>query len=176
MTRLKVHTWMPFGVMLAAAVVISSTVISLRQFGPTLFINITPSEPRGVYRLRLHAPDQYVRGMYVIFPVPKEVESLVYGRGWLPKGAPFLKEIRGLVGDQVCILTHGLIINGQRIGPVLAFDSHGLPLPQRQGCQRLELSQFFAASTYLDRSFDGRYFGPLSLLSIVGEAVPLWTY
>ena len=173
---LQVHTVVPFGVMGVAALVVTFTVTLLRQFGPPLCINQTPSEPVGVYRLVQHSPTDYRRGMYVIFPVPQHLQNLVYGRGWMRAGIPFLKEIIGLAGDRVCISATALQVNDHYIGPLFASDSHGLSLPQRPGCFVVPQNAFFAASQRLPNSFDGRYFGALPLAVLTGEARPVWTF
>jgi len=173
---LKVHTVAPFFVMGMAFMVVSIAVMAWERVGPTVLINETPSEPVGLYRLIRHHVSEYRRGMYVVFPVPSELRALVYGRHWLKDGVPFLKEVLGLEGDHVCIFTDRLEINERVIGPVFRVDSAGQPLPQHPGCFAIESGCFFAASQYFEKSFDGRYFGPLPLSSLTGEARPLWTF
>jgi type IV secretory pathway protease TraF len=91
-------------------------------------------------------------------------------------GIPFLKELIGLEGDQVCIFSDRLEVNGRIVGPVFRVDSVGFPLPQHPGCFSIPKGNFFAASQYLDKSFDGRYFGALPLTIVEGEAKPVWTF
>ena len=114
--------------------------------------------------------------MYVVFPVPRDLQALVYGRHWLRTGIPFLKELLGLSGDRVCISADRLEINDHVIGPVFSVDSQGWPLPQYLGCFAVPPGHFFAASRVLDNSFDGRYFGALPLTTLSGEARPIWTF
>ena len=173
---MQLHTRAPLVIVVIAGASVGLAVPLLRHWGPPLLINETPSEPIGIYRLIEHLPKNYRRGMYVIFPVPEEVQSLVYGRGWLRAGIPFLKELLGLPGDQVCISSSALRINDAYVGPVFERDSHGLPLPQRRGCFVIPEGYFFAASHHLPNSFDGRYFGPLPLTAISGEARPVWIF
>jgi conjugative transfer signal peptidase TraF len=172
--RLRTRT--PFVIAVIAGAIVFTAVNGLQLFGPPLFFNETPSEPTGIYRLVEHPTKDYQRGMYVIFPVPHEVQDLVYGRGWLRAGIPFLKELLGLPGDQVCISNTALRINDTYVGPVFERDSRGLPLPQRPGCFRVPDGSFFAASHHLPNSFDGRYFGALPLTVISGEAKPVWIF
>jgi len=172
----KIHTRVPFVVMGVAAIVIPMTVLLFRSYGPTLLINETPSEPTGFYRLIAHPRQDYRRGMYVVFPVPEALRPLVYGRHWMRNGIPFLKELIGLEGDRVCIFADRLEVNGRTVGPVFQVDSRGFPLPQHPGCFAIPSASFFAASKYLDKSFDGRYFGALPLSVLQGEARPVWTF
>ena len=171
-----VHTRVPFLVMAIAAVLIPMTTLAWEVVGPTILINETRSEPVGFYRLVAHTPEDYRRGMYVVFPVPQNVRELVYGRHWMRNGIPFLKELIGLEGDRICIFRDRLEVNGRTVGPVFAVDSVGLPLPQHPGCFLVPEGSFFAASQYLDKSFDGRFFGALPLGILQGEARPVWTF
>jgi conjugative transfer signal peptidase TraF len=170
------QTAVPFVVMGLAAALVPLTALAWRSYGPTLLINETPSEPVGFYHLVAHQPQDYRRGMYVVFPVPEDLRALVYGRRWMRDGIPFLKELIGLEGDHVCIFADRLEVNARTVGPVFAVDRTGAPLPQHPGCFRVPEGGFFAASQYLDKSFDGRYFGALPLGILAGEARPLWTF
>jgi conjugative transfer signal peptidase TraF len=170
------HTAVPFFVMGLAALTVSILMVAWKAWGPKILINETPSEPLGFYRLVTHPVTDYRLTMYVVFPVPPGVRSLVYGRHWMKDGIPLLKEILGLAGDQVCVFLDRLEINGHVVGPVFQRDSVGLPLPQFPGCFEVQPGTFFAGSRYLGKSFDGRYFGPLPLSQLQGEARVLWTF
>lgn len=172
----RIHTLVPFVVMGSAAILVSITLLIWRQWGPKLLINETASEPLGVYRLVPHEESNYRRGMFVVFPVPRELRAIVYGRHWMRNGIPFLKELLGMPGDRVCVFADRLEINTEAIGPVFERDSTGQSLPQQRGCFIVQPGYFFAASHYLDKSFDGRYFGALPLSEIQGEARPVWTF
>ena len=174
--RLQLQTAVPLYVMGVAAVGVFFGVVGWKAWGPQMLINETPSEPMGLYRLVKHPESDFRRGMYVVFPVPHELQALVYGRHWMKSGIPFLKQLLGLAGDRICVVGHQLMINGRTIGPVFDRDSQGQPLPQHPGCFEVHAGTFFAASQTLDKSFDGRYFGPLPLSQLQGEARPVWTF
>jgi conjugative transfer signal peptidase TraF len=173
---MKMHTAAPFAVMGIAALMVALAATAWKRLGPTILINETPSEPVGFYRLIPHPESNYRRGMFVVFPVPPEMRELVYGRHWLRDGIPLLKEVLGVGGDRVCVYADRFEINRQVLGPVFAMDRGENPLPQRRGCFEIQPGYFFAASQYFERSFDGRYFGPLPLAIVIGEARPLWTF
>jgi conjugative transfer signal peptidase TraF len=173
---LKLRTFAPLIVIGVSGLVVGTSLALMRSLGPPLYINETPSEPRGIYRLIRHPGPGYRRGMYVIFPVPEEWRTLVYGRGWMRNGIPFLKELAGVPGDTVCVSRDALRINDRYIGPVFERDSRGLSLPQHVGCFVVPAGYFFAASRYLKNSFDGRYFGALPMSLLIGEARPVWTF
>jgi signal peptidase I len=170
------HTVVPFVVMGLAGILVSMTLVVWRSWGPILLINETPSEPLGIYRLVRRDRSEYRRGMYVVFPVPQALQGLVYGRHWLRGGIPFLKELLGVAGDRVCVFPDRLELNDRIVGPVFEVDSQGQPLPQHRGCFLVPSGYFFAASKYLNKSFDGRYFGALPLSVLQGEARPVWTF
>jgi conjugative transfer signal peptidase TraF len=130
----------------------------------------------GFYRLVSHEPQEYRRGMSVVFPVPDAYRGLVYARGWLANGVPLLKTIVALAGDRVCVFDGHFEVNGRALGPVYAHDDSGAAMPRIRGCFEIEQGYFFPASSYNPRSFDGRYIGPQPLSALRGEARPLWTF
>src|ERR1700686_4457530 len=97
-TVLRIRTYVPFYVVAGAALVAALIVATWPHWGPSLVINSTRSEPRGFYRLVSHEPQEYRRGMSVVFPVPDAYRGLVYARGWLANGVPLLKTIVALAG------------------------------------------------------------------------------
>ena len=167
---------MPFLVMALAAAAVAVLRVAYAAWGPRIIVNGTISEPVGFYHLIRRAPSAYRRGMLVVFPVPAAIAPLVYGRGWMRPGSPFLKNIEALAGDTVCVTDRALIVDGKALGPVFRRDPQGRPLPRLSGCFRVPPGEFFPASGRIAESFDGRYFGALPLTIIRGEAKPLWTF
>jgi conjugative transfer signal peptidase TraF len=142
-------------------------------FGKRYWLNLTSSEPLGVYRIeRLERGVQ--RGDLVIMNVPERFKQYVYGRRWLPDGWPLLKHVGAIPGDLFCLTDSSLQINGVLIGPVYPVDSESLPLPRVEGCRQVAEGYFLPVATGLKHSFDGRYMGPVSLLEIRGLARPIW--
>ena len=95
-------------------------------------------------------------------------------RRYLPRGVPLLKHVAALPGEIVC--RHGFVItiNGIAVASALTRDRAGRPLPDWQGCHRLTPNEIFLLNRAVPDSFDGRYFGPLPMISIIGRAVPLF--
>lgn len=143
-------------------------------YGPTLLINHTNSIPKGIYRLQSLVRWQY--GTLVAFPAPKRLALSLSNRRWFPRNKPLVKPIGALPGDRVCI--HGSIIkvNSSKLGPVFTNDFTGNSLPQRRGCFRVKSGHFLPLSTHSLRSFDGRYFGQISMRSARGQAIPILTW
>ena len=143
--------------------------------GHELVFNDSPSVPRGLYWIRLGAEPKD-RGEYVVFLPPDTAATLIYGRGWLPKWMPLLKPVGGMEGDSYCVTGNRFIVNGIDSGPVYFVDARGLPLPQMRGCRRVGHREFLPVSSYLDRSFDGRYMGAVSTSNVLGSGRPLLTF
>lgn len=163
--------------LLIAAGVIGSllTVSALwSQFSPTLIINYTQSMPIGVYKIE-HI-SEWRHGMPVAITVPEHVKSLLHERGWLSKKGLLIKPIGALPSDEVCIDNAVVKVNGSTRGAVFSKDSNGLPIPMIRGCFHIKAGQLFLLSTHIARSFDGRYFGPIPMDQVLGEAVPLWLF
>src|SRR5712691_10545028 len=102
-----------------------------RTSGPPLLMNLTPSVPRGLYRV---TPCTAVtRGMLVVVPPPTSVAALLVARGYLAPQTPLLKPVAALAGDQVCVDANGVRINGTWMAPVDTVDMSGRPLPSWHG-------------------------------------------
>jgi len=147
----------------------------VRFTGHELVFNGSPSVPRGLYWIRLGATPS-AKGDVVVFRPPASFAALIYGRGWLPVGMPLLKPVGGLEGDRFCVEGSRFIVNGVDVGPVFISDSHGLAVPQLVGCRHVEQDEFLPVSTFLARSFDGRYMGAVPMGRVIGTGLPIWTY
>jgi conjugative transfer signal peptidase TraF len=146
---------------------------------PPFLLQLTASEPKGLYRLR-PLPQPLTRGTLVTLRVPPHVAELVFTNGWLPRswhGAEvfLVKPIAGLPGDTSCVDEQGVTVNGVWQGPVYRALG-GVVLPALRGCWTLQPDQVLLLSTTTDRSFDGRYFGPVPRDALLREAVPVWTW
>jgi len=143
------------------------------SLGKLFYINLTASEPRGVYRI-VPLDGELKRGDRVFFEVPEAARPYVFGRQWLSPGALLLKEVGALPGDEYQINDTAFLINDVYIGPVSAVDRHGQPLPRLRGFFRVPDGYFLPISQHIENSFDGRYFGVVSTGLIRGKAVPVW--
>ncbi|WP_254062687.1 S26 family signal peptidase [Caulobacter sp. S45] len=134
-----------------------------------MLVNITPSEPPGLY-LRAAGP---VRLDALIAFAPPAVANRV-GDGHLRRFHSFLKRVAAVGGDHVCSDGRTARINGALAGPVAQQDARGQPLPRWIGCRRLALGEVFVLSTRVPNSFDSRYFGPVPVGAVIGVYRPLW--
>jgi type IV secretory pathway protease TraF len=156
------------------------TVIGLLWQLPTPFLlQMTDSEPRGLYRL-LPLPDRLTRGTLVTLSVPPSVAALVFEHGWLPRhwhGAEtvLVKPVAALEGDEFCVDEAGVSINRIWQAPVYR-ELGGVTLPVLRGCWTLQPDQVLLLSTKLPSSFDGRYLGVVHRDVLQQQAVPFWIW
>lgn len=138
------------------------------------------SMPRGIYLL-LRPPGQ-PRPHLAVFCLPEDLGLLGRDRGYLGLGpcpggvAALLKPVVAVQGDAVRIDARGVSVNGRvlpRSAP-LARDREGRPLEVRwTDPGELPPETFLAVSTFSERSWDGRYWGPLPVSCLRARAVPL---
>jgi conjugative transfer signal peptidase TraF len=141
--------------------------------------NISASAPVGLWLDRPISSPLY-RGMMIgVCPPPTvAVVRLFSENGTLPYGpcpetnvALLLKPIRAIPGDTVQI-SHGnpAMVNGMALSNTISSES----LPAwPDGEYIVQPGEVWVFSSYNERSFDSRYFGPVSITLIHGEAIPL---
>ena len=159
------------------AVLSSLTVIAcsaVRSAPPVLLFNTSMSAPRGWYLLSPEAPTRI--GQFALARLPAVAAQLAAARRYLPLGTHLLKAVAALRGDYVCADGARVRINRRIVATPLAEDSQHRPLDAWRGCLVLPAQHYFLLSTSNPASFDSRYFGPLGSESILGRAVPLWTW
>lgn len=141
---------------------------------PIFFLNMTASEPLGIY-LPV-AGREFSVGDFVVMDVPSAAKPYVYGRGWLKEGVPLLKRIGALPGSVYEVRHERFVVDGKDVGAVAVVDREGLPLPAVHGVHTVEADCFLPLSTYSERSFDGRYVGQVSQELIRSRVRPLWVW
>ena len=147
-------------------------VTASRSLPKLLVWNASASVPIGLYALRpaiaLHTGE-----LVAILP-PTPLAHYLAARGYLPNGVPLLKHILALRGQTVCRIGRVVSIDGVAAANALDRDRLGRSLPVWQGCRTLRAGEVFLLNSNIRDSFDGRYFGPLPAVSIIGRAEPLW--
>jgi len=136
--------------------------------------NASASAPLGWYLVRAVASPQV--GDYVLATLPKDAATLAAQRGYLPAGLPVLKQVAAVAGQHVCVRGIELSIDNELSVLVLRHDTLGRPLTAWQQCRTLLHGELFLANVGNAASFDSRYFGPVSMSAVRGQAVPLWTW
>ena len=145
-----------------------------------LRFNLTASLPLGLYR-EIRRPAE-LGDLGAVCPSPEWVR---FGRdrGYLPPGrcdgggAPLLKRVVAVEGQVVVVDAAGLAVDGRWLqAPAPTVDRQGRPLvPWPTGRYRLGPGQLWLATSE-PRSFDSRYFGPVSRDAVLATVVPVWTW
>ncbi|GAA3687283.1 S26 family signal peptidase [Acetobacter lovaniensis] len=133
--------------------------------------NETASVPVGLYCLQPMVPVRV--GDIVAIRLPEREATLLATRGYLPFGVPLLKPVAALAGQSVCRNGTHVTIDGKPVGDAKSVDHRGRKLPVWRGCQHLGPEQVFVMNAAVPTSLDGRYFGVLSMDTVIGRAVPV---
>lgn len=158
--------------MIAAAVTLALAATIVRPPHPRLIWNASASAPIGLYRVT--SGSGLRAGDMVIAWAPAEARTLAARRHYLPLGVPLVKRVAAVSGDRVCAIGPVISINGKPIAARRRFDRQGRVLPWWRGCVRLGAGELFLLMRGAPDSFDGRYFGPTHVESVVGAAHLLW--
>ena len=141
--------------------------------------NSSPSMPVGLYVV---TSDEHAN--LVEFCPSEPFATFSIARGYRDSGvcvdgaAPLLKPIVAVSGDVVDLSDHGISVNGRLLPNTapLRQDSKGRPLEAWAfGRYAVASGTVWVASSYHPRSFDSRYFGPVSISAIRHRLKPLIT-
>lgn len=141
-----------------------------------LKLNLTDSMPKGLYLMRSPSQSFIRRGDIIEFTPPGWTTEYIYRRHWLAEGTPLLKHVGAVPGDRVDITDVAISINGIYSGPVQNVDSQGLSLPALRGAFVVPQGYIFPLSKHIPNSFDGRYFGCISIAQIRNIAEPIFVF
>lgn len=145
-------------------------------------LNISHSEPVGLYLLDIDPAKKISRGDLVASCIPLDFARLAFRRTYLKASdqcpghvIPVLKRVYGIPGDDVDLTSQGVLINGRMIQNTgrLSRDTKNNQIPHVRFKGLLDGYILLAPNYHL--SFDGRYFGPVSRQQILGKATPLFT-
>ncbi len=148
-------------------------------------INITPSEPYGLYDVTLFnraAPPNLHLGEMVLFQYI--APSWAIGR-YDPEGAQFLKKVGAVPGEylftrklQQWVCPTDTFGKGcQVLGQMMVKDPKGRPMhwPVWNG-YRIPAGRYYMQSTLVTISYDSRYYGLVSKYQLIGHLHPLLTF
>ncbi|MFB6417767.1 S26 family signal peptidase [Bradyrhizobium tunisiense] len=141
---------------------------------PLYVWNVSASVPIGLYRLRQTESFQ-VTELVAVQP-PEPLATFLDLNGYLPVGVPMLKRILALPGQTVCRIGLTISVDNIAMGEARDRDGRGRPLPKWQGCRVVGDGELFLMNWQSDDSLDGRYFGFLPASSVIGRAMPVWTW
>lgn len=154
---------------------------SALAFTLDLRINLTPSEPLGIWRIHPLARPVRVGDLVFICPPQTADMAKALGRGYLRVGlcpggyAPLIKAIAASSGQRIDIGRH-VRIDGQELpqSSLVSKDGKGRILTAFAG-GTVPAGQVFIHSSFAG-SFDSRYFGPVPASGILGFASEVLTY
>jgi conjugative transfer signal peptidase TraF len=154
----------------------AAAVIAPNVLGSTpLYVwNVSESVPIGLYRLQ-SADNLFVTELVALQP-PEPLASFLDLNGYLPAGVPLLKRVLALPGQTVCRNGLAVSVDTIEMGAAQDRDSRGRPLPKWQGCRVVSEGELFVMNWQSASSLDGRYFGFLPASSVIGRALPVWTW
>ena len=165
---------------LAGAAAVMS-VLAATAFTGGYRLNLTPSEPLGLWRIEELQRPIAIGDLVFLCPPTTAVFAEAQRRGYLRRGlcaggfAPLIKTVEALPGQRLEITDH-VLIDGRSVpassvrgrdgeGRVLLPDSGGVVPPHH-----LFLHSPFASS------YDSRYFGPVPDSGLLGLARPVFTF
>lgn len=155
----------------AAATLVATLVLEPL---PLYIWNASASVPIGLYRLR-SAERFHVTELVAVQP-PEPLATFLDLNGYLPAGVPMLKRVLALPGQTVCRSEFAISVDEVAVGEAKDHDRRGRPLPKWQGCRVVGDGELFLMNWQSDDSLDGRYFGFLPASSVIGGAIPVWTW
>ena len=170
--------WRRLRLPLAALVLIAFGVAVARHAGYRL--NLSPSEPVGVWRVRAGKAPAVGDDAYFCPPVAPMRYPFLF-KGGCPGGSmPFLKQLAAGPGARIRETDVGVWIDGKPLPASRpqpeSLGSDPVRLPHWHGSVRLQAGQFWAyGAGDPAQSFDSRYWGPLPAARIEGIARPVWT-
>lgn len=158
--------------MITYIIALLAFVFSLCDHHPRLMWNTTASVPIGLYLLS--APGALRVGDLVVDQPPVHLSRYMAVRRYLPSNTPLLKYV-GAIAEQI-VCRHGPVISidGLSVASALANDHAKRPLPNWQGCHKLNATEVFLLNPTVPDSFDGRYFGVLPIRTVAARAALLW--
>jgi conjugative transfer signal peptidase TraF len=142
------------------------------SLGGPFIVNLTPSVPLGLY-VRCRGRPRI--GDYVVVSLPTQLRQFAAHRNYIPEWVLLIKIVRARAGDRVCRFGSRVWIGRHIAVWALRKDGAGHSLPAWSGCRRLRVTELFVLGTHF-RSFDSRYFGPVSRRSILSVLRPIFIY
>ena len=143
-------------------------------------LNLTPSEPIGLWRIEALSRPVEIGDLVFICPPMTAMLEQALQRGYLRRGlcdggvAPLIKVIAALPGQHVEITDH-VVIDGQSIeaSNLRETDGEGRELKPDPGGV-VPHGNLFLHSPFAS-SYDSRYFGPVPVSGLLGLARPVLT-
>lgn len=160
-------------VMLTYLVTLAIAIASFIPIPIRLVWNASASAPIGLYGIET-TRHLALTDLVAVMP-SKPLADFMVDRGYIGRGAPLMKRVMALPGQEVCRTGRRITVDGVPLGDALDRDRMGRALPVWRGCRRIADGDVFLMNPDIRDSLDGRYFGPIAARSVVGRATPLYT-
>lgn len=156
-------------VLALSLLVVACAALMTAHAQPVVIYNPSHSVPSGFY-LRSSEPPR--RGDFVTVAAVEVAPEYASLRGYADRSDHFLKRIAASEGQLVCAEDETISIGGARVATRIERDTDGRTLPTWRGCRRLAAGELFLLGD-TDDSFDGRYWGPITMNLIEGVWTPI---
>ncbi|MDX2165048.1 MAG: conjugative transfer signal peptidase TraF [Gammaproteobacteria bacterium] len=138
--------------------------IVLDYISQSYIINVSPSEPLGIYKIKRNV--QFQRGDIVAVCLPSKIQQIGLKRAYLLPGircgetAPLIKTIIAMPGDIVILKDDEIIVN-DKILPygTKNFDSEGRKLAKFSRGIYKNINKYWLIGVSSPDSWDSRYWG-----------------
>lgn len=140
---------------------------------PLLIWNASASVPVGFYAV-IPITQLGIGDLVAVRP-PEPLGRWLVEKAYLGPDTPLLKRVAALPGSEVCRQGTTITVDGTAVAEARERDRLGRPLPVWRGCRTLRDGEVFLLNADHPASLDGRYFGPLHAVTIIGRATPIWT-
>ena len=143
-------------------------------------INITPSMKYGIY---IKANGEIGEGDTVSVCLKDPYKKIALERNYAAKGSkcsgidPLIKEVVAIPGDDVILADKYVEVNQKRYSfPTSHFDSLDRVLAVYPRGKYLHTPSYWLIGVNNKKSWDSRYFGPVSRAQILTKLKPLWVW
>jgi len=130
------------------------------SFEKSIFLNRTPSMPRGLYAEM--NKDRYDIGDIIIFK-------------YNGRNSDLIKYIAAIYPNEFCIDEDAYLWIDGVPNAKINIEKYPEAIPNQSKCQRLEPDELLVLGEHPD-SFDSRYFGPIKVDQVIAEVWPLWLF
>ena len=131
-------------------------------------INPSKSLPRGIYKL--YPPQNIKKGDIVVFKISDDLQKYMKQRGYILSSVnTLMKKVAAFSDDKIEIKNNEIYINNTSWGKIYEYDSKKRSLNKLTNNMILKKDEFLPLS-YEDKSFDGRYFGPIKTSDILSKS------
>ncbi len=141
---------------------LAASLVGAPRSTPWVIYNRSASVPIGFY-VRSDRPLEL--GALVTVAAAEVAPAYAQIRAYDDPSDRFIKRVAAMAGDHVCAQGDKVVVRGERVLQRAVQDRYGAALPSWSECRALRDGEILLAGDSQD-SFDGRYWGPISINSI----------